>query len=122
MVTWGISTIRDGQDAGELLLDIETRIGELVDKTPPAKPIVTSMGRGTIVAAPSGAPPKHERLGMPRHRMKDAQAIAKHPHLVERVKAKAKENEDIPTRTAVMAEIQLEKKLDPKPPKAPIRR
>ena len=34
--------------------------------------------------------------------------MAKHPEIVERIKAKARETEDIPTRTAVVSEIRYE--------------
>jgi len=62
-------------------------------------------GRGT---KSSGKPPKSERLGIPERRMHQAQTIAKHPEVVERVKAKARENEDIPTKTAVLSEVKYE--------------
>ena len=42
---------------------------------------------------------------MSEQRMQQSQQIAKHPEIVERVKAKAKEADDIPTRTAVISEI-----------------
>lgn len=92
------------KDAGEMLLDIETRIGELAEKEERAKPKPTGyIGTGSL---PSGKPPKHERLGMTEKRISQSQAIAKHPEIVEKVKAQARENEDIPTRTAVVNEIR----------------
>ena len=50
----------------------------------------------------SGQPPKCERLGLSKARVRDSQTIAKHPEIVEKVKAKARANEDIPTKTAVL--------------------
>ena len=41
--------------------------------------------------------------------MKDAEKVAAHPEIVERIKKKAKENEDIPTKTAVISEINYER-------------
>ena len=81
----------DGQDAGEMLLDIETRIGELAGKEKQAQPIkVVAKGhKGIIAIKPSGKPPKHERLGIPEKRMHQAQIIAKYPDIVEKVKARA---------------------------------
>jgi len=98
------ATLADGQDAGEMLLDIESRIGELVEKEPPAQ----AKSDGTRFL-PSGKRRKDKRLGIDNKRMYQAQTIHKHPEVVERVKAKAKENEDIPTKTAVMSEIKLQK-------------
>jgi len=95
------ATLKDGQDAGEMLLDIEARIGELAAKEERAKPVPLK-GRGAL---PSGAAPKHDRLGLTRKRMSQAEAIAKHPKIVEQVKAEARENEEIPRKTAVLKEI-----------------
>ncbi len=95
------ATLSDGQDAGEMLLDIETRIGELAYKEPRLPPYKGNK-----------QPRKPERLSIPKKRMEQSQAIAKHPEIVEKVKTQAKENEDIPTKTAVLSEInyQNEKK------------
>ena len=41
--------------------------------------------------------------------MHQAQTIAKHPKIVEQVKAEARENEEIPTKTAVLKEILYQK-------------
>lgn len=56
-------TLRDGQDAGGLLLDIESRIGELAEKEERAKvkPTPERLPNGRISgggALPSGKPPK----------------------------------------------------------------
>jgi len=102
------ATLRDGQEAGEMLLDIELRIGELAEKEEKAitkPPKGTPRGGGAL---PSGVPPKHERIGIPVKRMHEVQQMAKHPEIVERIKAKARETEDIPTRTAVVSEIRYE--------------
>jgi hypothetical protein len=50
----------------------------------------------------SGKPAKYERLGLSKPRVLDSQTIAKHPEIVEKGKAKARANEDIPTKTAVL--------------------
>lgn len=105
------SRLAEGQAIGEALLDVETRIGELSLQEPSQKPWSTPEGgrpqRG-------GAEPlKHERLGISRKQMGNAQSIARHPEAVAQVKAEAKENEDIPTKTAVLNKIKAdrEKKL-----------
>lgn len=110
------TTLRDGQDAGAMLLDIEDRIGELAEKEEKAKSSIAARlpnGRAAVTK-PSGKPPKHERLGMSEKRMQQAQTIHKHPEIKERVKAQAKANEDIPTKTAVLNEIRYQKEKERK--------
>ena len=98
------ATLSDGQDAGEMLLDIETRIGEIASKEEQERP-----QRGRTLRSTSSKPRKHERLGMKEKKMQQAQKIAQNPKIVEKVKAQAKKNEDIPTKTAVLAEIRYQK-------------
>jgi len=104
------ATLADGQDAGEMLLDIEMRIGEIAAKEKPAR-AVQHDHRGNLQGAiPTGKPPKHERLGIPsQKRMQQAQRLAKNKPLVERHKKAARQNEDIPTRTGALSEIKRDK-------------
>jgi len=72
-----------------MLLTIEGRIGEIALKEPQAQSKPTPKG-GSI---PSGKPPKHKRLGLPTQRkMQQSQQIAKHPEIVEKIKAQARES------------------------------
>ena len=110
------ATLADGQDAGEILLTIEDRIGEIAAAETRAnvKAVPIKGPKGALIGSknkPSGKPPKHERLGMDKTRMKQSQQIFKNRDVVERVKAQAKANDDIPTRTAVISEIKREKAL-----------
>ena len=107
------ATLKDGQQAGEMLLDIETRIGEIAMKETRilGKPESSQPGR-LSGSKPSGKPPKHERLNMNEKKMRQAQQIAKHPNIVAQIKAKAIENEDIPTKTAVLGEIKRRKQVE----------
>lgn len=102
------ATLRDGQDAGKMLLAIETRIGELSLTEPQARATEPlPKGRGSV---PSRKPLKHQRLGLSSHKaMENAQAIARHPEAVAAVIAEAEENQDIPTKTAVLTRIKLDK-------------
>jgi hypothetical protein len=98
------ATLRDGQDAGEMLLDIETRIGELYEKAPEAeRPGRPSVHPGTTKKEMA---PKGTAINQ---RFKHSRMIARNPEIVEKVKAQARENEDIPTRTAVINEIRYQK-------------
>ena len=105
------ATLSDGQDAGEMLLNIESRIGEIASKEIPAKPKSGGKGGGS---KPSGVPLKHERLGMDRHRMDQSQQIFNNPDAVKRVLKEARENMDIPTKTAVLREIRHKKEMEEK--------
>ena len=91
------ATLRDGQDAGEMLLDIEARIGELLPEA-----TKTHIPRRDMAKGPAE---KSLPEGIDYRRAYKARTIAKHPEIVEKVKAKARENEDIPTKTAVISEI-----------------
>ena len=107
------ATLKDGQQAGEMLLDIETRIGELAMKEPKAEAKFSKLPDGRVLKnAPSGKPPKYERLNMTEKKMQQAQQIAKHPNIVAQIKAQAIENEDIPTKTAVLGEIKRRKQVE----------
>lgn len=115
------ATLSDGQDAGEMLLDIEMRIGEICLKEPSMAGRESSR-RESILEEGSKIKPKHERIGLKTFsRVSEAQRIAQHPEAVKYVIKKAKENEDIPTKTAVLSEIKFRKSLEPKPivPKEP---
>ena len=77
-----------------MLLDIETRIGEIIETTPVPPPKVTDRSAKGRIKASSRGTKRPE--GVSKHRAYQAQAIAKHPEIVKKVKARAKENEDIP--------------------------
>lgn len=102
------ATLKDGQDAGRLLLAIEARIGELSLKEKRIPPKFPG-GGGAI---PSGKPPKHERLGMTEKQLYRSEMIAKHPKEVEEVFKEAEKNEDIPTKTAVLNKIAYKRELE----------
>jgi len=91
-----------------MLLDIEARIGELLPserETRGGVPRHTQRGEGGIFQ-------KKIPKGITHRQLEGSRAIATHPDIVERVKAQARENEDIPTRTAVLSEIKYQKEKD----------
>lgn len=101
------ATLRDGQDAGELLLDIEERIGNLLpDAGDQLKAYPRDKG-GHITKPAKTAPPGD--IGLSDRRKSQAKKIAKNPEIVAKIKAQARENEDIPTKTAVLNAISYEK-------------
>ena len=103
-----VSRLKDGQDAGKALLMIEARIGELTITEGRAKPEYPAGLRG---AGKTKEPLKHERLGMTPSQMRKAQDIARHPAEVAEVIQEAEENEDIPTKTAVLNKIAYKQDL-----------
>ena len=82
-----------------MLLDIEARIGELSKAEPR---ISTVWDPEEKRPAPSGQPRKPERLGLKPEQMKQAQQIHSHPEAVAEVIQEAEDNEDIPTKTALL--------------------
>jgi hypothetical protein len=117
------ATLRDGQDAGEMLLDIEARIGELAEQEERVAPIVVRdpTGKHQAGSVPSGQPLKHERLGLTATGMRHAQTIHRNPIIVAKIKAQARENEDIPTKTAVLNAIHYEREKERQAAAAPVR-
>lgn len=101
------ATLKDGQDAGEMLLDIEARIGQLLPKTGEHLSVYPRNKNGHTIK-PSEAE-VGLGFGLSEYRARTARTIAANPTIVARVKAEARAREDIPTRTAVMSQIALER-------------
>ena len=102
-----VSRLKDGQDAGKALLMIEVRIGELSK----AEPDLPHTRHDRLPKGADHPKEKHERLKMTRKQMRRAQTIAAHPHEVAEVIQEAEENEDIPTKTAVLNKIAYKQEL-----------
>jgi hypothetical protein len=98
------ATLRDGQDAGEWLLDVEAKIGELL-------PSIEETTR--LKGGDRRSEGKHRRVlpdGIHSRQAHQARTIKDNPEVVARIKAQARENEDIPTKTAVLNAVQYEKR------------
>jgi len=105
------ATLRDGQDAGDVLLDIETRIGELlpsVEAMKKNKPQVVTQ-RDHLGRITEHESKKVLSEGIDKRKAHQSRAIAANPAIVAKVKAQARENEDIATKTAVLNAISYEK-------------
>lgn len=102
------ATLSDGQDAGEMLLEIEKRIGELLPSEQEIRAAVGKNQKGIPVSSRNGGS-KLLPEGMTRNRIHQSRSIANNPKIVEQVKKQARENEDIPTKTAVLNRIAYEK-------------
>ncbi len=104
-------TLKDGQNAGIMLLDIEARIGELIDGYD-NKQIHEKGFYGTKPAYPKEIAGT-ENAGK-RHR---SRAIKNNPNIVKEIIKEAIQNEDIPTKTAVLNKIKLKKYMEKHPSK-----
>ena len=91
------ATLADGQDAGEMLLNIEASIGGLLRQEVPDR----------------GGDARHAAVSTSGVKSKDhreaARTIARNPAAVAAVIKEARENEDIPTKTAVLNKIRADK-------------
>jgi hypothetical protein len=95
-------TLKDGQEAGAMLLAIEGRIGEISQRIPRAP-------SGRTKTEDNSLPKKHKRVGMSPKQVSTAEAISNNPEIVADVIAEAEENEDIPTKTAVISKVNAKK-------------
>ena len=100
------ATLADGQDAGEMLLDVEVKLGEIYQTVPRASSRPkTSSGRVDEV-------PKAKKIGRPAQRIHETEQVAKNPEIVAAVKKEARERKDIPTKTAVLTSIKNQRLMN----------
>lgn len=97
----------------EALLDAEVRIGELFKQMP------TAQGARTDIQHRFTAEPKlmtkqeaTASLGFDSNQVKRFETLADHPEEVEQIKAEARENDDLPTRTAVLNLVKYKKEKE----------
>jgi hypothetical protein len=111
------ATLGDGQDAGEMLLNIEARIGELYEAIPSQEnPPGVRSAKGALRG---GRKAEIKEAGLEPRRAQAASSIHRNPVAVAAVIKEARENEDIPTKTAVLKEIQLQKVREAQKDKIP---
>jgi hypothetical protein len=106
------SRLKDGQDAGKALLMIEERIGKLLPTAEEAeRGAIKQRGIPWEERKRSGAP-KVLPEGISSKQAYHARAIASHPAEVAEAIREAEENEDIPTKTAVLNKIAYKRELE----------
>ena len=99
--------LAEGQRIGEILLRAEAKIGELSKSIPQEQ---AGGYIGGVKKMSDDGKYKHEKLGLKNKiHLANAQAINNHPNVVDKVIKQAKENDDIPTKTAVINQIRYEK-------------
>lgn len=89
---------KEAQDLAGALLDAEVKIGEIL-KTQNPKSLRDDFGR-TKQSLPAG---------ITKNQSSQFQLMAEHRELVEQVKAEAKDNDDLPTRTEVLRKVAQKK-------------
>lgn len=99
-------TLADGQQAGRMLLAIEGRIGELYAAMP--RRTKTTDASSTVYREAVGGD-SHSKGYKEAER---AQAIHRNPDAVAAVIKEAEENEDIPTKTAVLNKVRYNKEVE----------
>ena len=107
--------IADQRDLREQLNQVDSRIGSLYEPLPQAQAVITERdSKGKIISKGSpGLQPMvktkqdfREESGITNHAVQDAVLIHKNPDVVEKVMAKAKEKDDVPSRTEIVTAIR----------------
>lgn len=99
--------LADGQDAGKALLTIEEKIGSLYNDIPS-----TENASHADRASQKGKIETIEEYGISRRDAQRAQEIFDNPKEVQEVIKEAEENQDIPTKTAVLNKIKYKKEVE----------
>jgi len=99
-----VKTNKTGQDLAGALLDAEAKIGEMLKELPS-----TQGARTDIEPISSGADKSKmqtvKELGFSQDQSERFQTLAENTDIIEQVKAEAKENDDLPTRTEVLRRV-----------------
>ena len=99
--------LREAQDIADAVLDAEVRIGELMENVPKTRG--NQHTKALIDSVVDRQKPKSEVVresGFTQKQVERFQTMAKHPDIVEQVKAEAREEGRIVTRESVLKEIK----------------
>lgn len=103
----------EAQMLGEALLDAEVRIGDLLKQIPKANRGNQYTGKMVSDSGVDNQKPKKQviqELGLNQKQAERFETLSSNKDLVEQVKAEARENEDIPTRSRVFQLIKEKSK------------
>jgi N6-adenosine-specific RNA methylase IME4 len=95
---------QEAQDLSEALLDAEARIGEILKSIPKQQGQRTDKLSDTVV--PKSKIETIKELGFDKKQAERFETLADNKDIIEQVKAEARENEDIPTRTEVLNRVK----------------
>ncbi len=87
----------------ESLLDAEAKVGDLLKTIPKA---TTNTKNKKVPAWKLSKEQKTSEFGFNRKQVHQFQQLADHKDIIEEVKAEARENEDLPTRSEVLRKIK----------------
>lgn len=104
---------QEAQYLGEALLDAEARIGEMLKDIPKDNSFrgnqhIRQIDTGVVLPKPKKEVIKD--LGFDLKQAERFETLAENKPIIEQVKAEARENEDIPTRTAVLEKVKQVKR------------
>lgn len=98
--------LREGQEIGEVVLDAEARMGELLREIPKAKGGQPFHEHPTIDTAVQSRPQTKSEaiaeIGISQKQAERFQTLAAHPEAVAQAKAEAREKGEIVTRSAAL--------------------
>ena len=97
--------LQDGQAIGKALLDVETRIGELLPTPEQVRKEQGKKQRGIPVAERNEDRKSNQERGADLH----SRILAKKPEAVAEVIKEAEDNEDLPSKIAVLTKVRLNK-------------
>lgn len=94
----------EAQMLAEALLDAEVRIGDLLKQIPKSQGTRTDIKKPVDIGVDKLETKKEtiERLGLNQKQAERFETLSSNKDVVEQVKAEARENEDIPTRSRVL--------------------
>lgn len=107
--------LHEAQEIAEAVLDAEVRIGELTARIPKATP--NNNPHHEIDSGVELVKPKSEaiqEIGLTQKQAERYEKLARHPEIVEEVKAEAREKGEVVSRSQVLSAINANA---PKPPK-----
>lgn len=109
--------LTEAQELAEVVIEAEARLGELLKAIPKATKGTgaNQYSKETAKFPTSGKNSKSSvttSMGLDKHQVSDFQQMADKPEIIERAKAKAKEENRVLSHSDVMKEIKFESQLD----------
>jgi phage N-6-adenine-methyltransferase len=109
---------QEAQLLGEALLDAEAKIGEMLKEIPKDNSFKGNQHKVVNSQQCENTKTKEQvtkELGFNKDMVSRFETLADNKEIIEQVKAEARENEEIPTRTAVLNKVQEIKRQEEKP-------
>jgi len=104
------SVLVKAQEQGELVIDAKAELGKVIVETPKGNNGGVNQYCASVPQRNKSKQATYTDLGITHKQAANYQTIAKHPEAVEKAKAIAKENNDIPTESLILQVIKQERK------------